>query len=478
MQEIGLSQQQQMRLRLNPKQVRFGRVLEMSAPEFEDEVRRAIDENPALEEVQPPEAELQTDEAGQEFNESAEDLQRADFANDDEIPSYRLNTPSDPNYEYREPTAVDENVSADELLMAQLTDFELSDNQREITRYVIGNLDSNGYLTRSAEEIADDIAMGAGMYVDVAQVNRAIDIVRSLDPAGIGARDLRDCLLLQLQRLEPVNEAISRATEIVRDRFDLFSRKRFDKIKEVMSLSDEQFAEALRVITSLNPKPASSLETVDSDDRLRHIVPDYNIDVTDDGQVTVQLAGRVPELAIEQSFNIADDASATTSRREREAAAFIRARRDEAAEFIDMAHRRSITLMAVIEAIIRLQPEFFRSFDRADLRPMVLRNIQELTGLDLSVISRATASKYMMTPQGMFALKSLFSEGVGDDGATSSHAIEQAIRAIIAAEDSSNPLSDADICKQLKDKGMDVARRTVAKYRERLGFPIARLRRN
>ena len=264
----------------------------------------------------------------------------------------------------------------------------------------------------------------------------------------------------------------------MRDRFDLFSRKRFDKIKEVMSLSDEQFAEALRVITSLNPKPASSLETVDSDDRLRHIVPDYNIDVTDDGQVTVQLAGRVPELAIEQSFNIADDASATTSRREREAAAFIRARRDEAAEFIDMAHRRSITLMAVIEAIIRLQPEFFRSFDRADLRPMVLRNIQELTGLDLSVISRATASKYMMTPQGMFALKSLFSEGVGDDGATSSHAIEQAIRAIIAAEDSSNPLSDADICKQLKDKGMDVARRTVAKYRERLGFPIARLRRN
>lgn len=348
MQEIGLSQQQQMRMRLNPKQVRFGRVLEMSAPEFEDEVRRAIDENPALEEVQPPEAELQTDDEGQEFNESAEELQRADFANDDDIPSYRLNTPSDPNYEYREPTAVDENVSADELLLAQLTDFELSDFQHEITRYVIGNLDSNGYLTRSAEEIADDIAMGAGMYVDVAQVNQAIDLVRSLDPAGIGARDLRDCLLLQLQRLEPVTEAITRATEIVRDRFDLFSRKRFDKIKEAMSLSDEQFADALRVITSLNPKPASSLETIDADDRLRHIVPDYNVDVTDDGQVTVQLAGRVPELAIEQSFNISDDASATTSRREREAAAFIRARRDEAAEFIDMARRRSTTLMAVI----------------------------------------------------------------------------------------------------------------------------------
>ena len=477
MQELGLSQQQQMRLRLNPKQVRFGRVLEMSAPEFEDEVRRAIDENPALEEVQSPEAELRADDEGNEFNESAEDLQRADFANDDEIPSYRLNSPSDPNYEYREPTAVDESISADELLMAQLADFDLSDIQREIARYVIGNIDSNGYLTRSANEIADDIAMGAGVYVEPDQVCEAIDLVRSLDPAGIAARDLRDCLLLQLQRRDPADEATARATEIVRDRFDLFSRKRFDKIKEAMQLSDEQFAHALRVITTLNPKPASSLETFDSDDRLRHIVPDYNVDVSDDGQVTVQLAGRVPELAIEQSFNISDEDTAP-NRRDREAAAFIRARRDEAAEFIDMAHRRSATLMAVIEAIIRLQPEFFHSFDRADLRPMVLRNIQELTGLDLSVISRATASKYMMTPQGMFALKSLFSEGVGDDGATSSHAIEQAIRTIISAEDSANPLSDADICQQLKNKGMDVARRTVAKYRERLGFPIARLRRN
>lgn len=477
MQELGLSQQQQMRLRLNPKQVRFGRVLEMSAPEFEDEVRRAIDENPALEEVQSPEAELRADDEGNEFNESAEDLQRADFANDDEIPSYRLNSPSDPNYEYREPTAVDESISADELLMAQLADFDLSDIQREIARYVIGNIDSNGYLTRSANEIADDIAMGAGVYVEPGQVCEVINLVRSLDPAGIAARDLRDCLLLQLQRRDPADQDTARATEIVRDRFDLFSRKRFDKIKEAMQLSDEQFAHALRVITALNPKPASSLETFDSDDRLRHIVPDYNVDVSDDGQVTVQLAGRVPELVIEQSFNISDEATAP-NRRDREAAAFIRARRDEAAEFIDMAHRRSATLMAVIEAIIRLQPEFFHSFDRADLRPMVLRNIQELTGLDLSVISRATASKYMMTPQGMFALKSLFSEGVGDDGATSSHAIEQAIRAIISAEDTANPLSDAEICQQLKNKGMDVARRTVAKYRERLGFPIARLRRN
>ena len=477
MQELGLSQQQQMRLRLNPKQVRFGRVLEMSAPEFEDEVRRAIDENPALEEVQYPEAELRADDEGNEFNESAEDLQRADFANDDDIPSYRLNSPSDPNYEYREPTAIDESISADELLMAQLADFDLTDIQREIARYVIGNIDSNGYLTRSADEIADDIAMGAGVYVEPGQVCEVINLVRSLDPAGIAARDLRDCLLLQLQRRDPADEATARATEIVRDRFDLFSRKRFDKIKEAMQLSDEQFAHALRVITTLNPKPASSLETFDSDDRLRHIVPDYNVDVSDDGQVTVQLAGRVPELVIEQSFNISDEATAP-NRRDREAAAFIRARRDEAAEFIDMAQRRSATLMAVIEAIIRLQPEFFHSFDRADLRPMVLRNIQELTGLDLSVISRATASKYMMTPQGMFALKSLFSEGVGDDGATSSHAIEQAIRAIISAEDTANPLSDAEICQQLKNKGMDVARRTVAKYRERLGFPIARLRRN
>lgn len=465
-----LSQQQQLRQRLSPRQMAFGRVLEMSAPEFEEEVRRVLDENPALEVSQSVENEQPADDS---FNETAEQLQQADYADpDDRLPvaATRPRAAAD----WWQGREADDSASGFERLEQQLGLVEIAPRDRQIATYVIGNIDSNGYLARDPQAIADDVAIATGEDVTVDDVWRAMDVVRSLEPAGICALDLRDCLLLQLDRMDSSRTDVADAREIIRRRFDLFSRRQFDKLVAVSDLDRSRVDAAVRVITSLNPKPGSLLEGVGAEDRTRHITPDFIVDTTPEGQVTVALASHVPELAIERTFDL-EHLPAGLREADR---AFIKARHDEAAEFIGIAHRRSQTLMSVMEAIVKLQPEFFSTYDLASLRPMVLRDVAGITGLDLSVISRATATKYMATPHGLFLLKTLFSEasGAGDDAA-SAHAVTEAIRAIVEEEDKNEPLSDADIRELLAARGMNLARRTVAKYRERLGFPVARLRR-
>lgn len=461
-----LSQQQRLRQKLNPQQVAFGRMLEMSAPEFEDEVRRELDENPALEAVDTD----APDEPQSDFNETADQLQQADWGESDDAPDWPQPRGNESTYEYFHNDA-DDSASRYERLEQQLGLLDISDTDRATATYIIGNIDSNGYLTRDIQAIADDIAVGAGLDMTADDVRRAMDYVRSLEPAGICALNLRDCLLLQLDRLDHSRQDVNDATAIIRDRFELFSRRRFDKISAATGLSHERIDEAVKVITSLNPKPGSLLEGVGTDDRTRHITPDFLVDTLTDGTVTVSLAGRTPELAVERAFSPEAQKAARGAD-----AAFIKTRRDAAADFIDMARRRQTTLMAVMEAIVRLQPDFFNSYDTSRLRPMVLRDVGAITGLDLSVISRATASKYMATPHGVFALKTLFSEG-GGSGDTSAHAIDAAIREIIAAENPANPLNDSEIGDALAARGIEVARRTVSKYRERAGFPVARLRR-
>ncbi len=458
-----LTQQQQLGMKLNPRQVAFGRLLEMSAPEFEDEVRRAVDENPALEVVESQPAPAPEGD----FNETAEQLQQADYAGPDDMPSYRLNLPRSSSYEdfTHGSGQADDTASGYELLERQLDLEELSPRDRTIATYIIGNIDSNGYLARMPEAIADDISIAAGIEVDAAEVGRVLRVVQGLDPAGIAAADLRECLLLQLRRMDPERQDVADARMIVADKFDLFTKGHLDRT----GLPRERLELALKVIRGLNPKPGALLELSGSADRTRHISPDFYVDVDPDGRVNVSLAGKVPELAVERSFRLDNGRPSDV--------AFIRGRREEAQSFIDMSHRRTRTLLDVMEAIVRLQPEFFTDYDRSRLRPMVLKDVGRLTGLDLSVISRATASKYVSTPHGIFSVKSLFSEASGDNADTSSHAVLAAIDRIIRQEDPSEPLTDEAICAALSREGIDIARRTVAKYRERLGVPVARLRR-
>jgi RNA polymerase sigma-54 factor len=327
--------------------------------------------------------------------------------------------------------------------------------------------------------MAYDIEMHTGIPITTADVQQMIALVRTMDPAGIGAVDLRECLLIQLRRRQP-SPAVKLAIEIVDHYFDIFSLKHYDKLAGLLAVDEPSLRDAMRVIRSLNPKPGSDINSDPADERTRHIIPDFQVD-TDGQTITLTLLNNIPELVIEESFREEDSATpvrTTKNRRENEAAIFIKQKRDEARDFIRLISMRQETLFNVMSAIIKLQRDFFIGGEMESLiHPMILKDIAELTGYDLSVISRATAGKYVATGRGLYPLKLFFNERPTDDSDTSTHAILAALREAIEHEDKKRPLSDEALTAQLSEKGYDIARRTVAKYRERLGFPVARMRR-
>ena len=475
---LRLTTEQKLQQRLTPMQVEFGRMLELTCPEVEDEVRRVLDENPALEQRDNDEVQQNlTEDSTETFNETAEDVQIADYRDEDDIPDYRLEARNhSADDKYFEPIAVDSSDTLIDLLEGQLMEFDLDEIQLAVAQYIIGNLDDNGYLTRSIAAICDDLAFNAGIDIPLNDVKKVFEIVRSLDPAGVGAIDLRDCLLLQLQRKKNTH-ATKIAIEIIKDYFDLFSKKHYDRMKVSLGINAEELKEAMAIITSLNPKPGS-LVSGGSDDRTRHIIPDFSVEAdSDNGNITLTLLNRIPELQIEATFSEeACEIPSNASRSQREAATFIKQKRDEASNFIKILKMRQDTLYRVMSAIVKLQREFFMSDDESRIRPMILKDIAAITGHDLSVISRATAGKYVMTQRGIYPLKLFFNERPKDDEDTSSHEILAVLKEIISNENKDKPLSDEAITKILIEKGYDIARRTVAKYREKLGLPVARLR--
>lgn len=480
---LRLVQQTRLQQRLNPQNVALGRLLEMSVPELEDEIRREIDDNPALEVQQ--NNDNGNSESG-DFNETSDQLLQADYANEDDMPAHitGYNRGScDPSFD---PTSIaaDEGESLYDALMKSLEgEADLSETDHRIAGHIIGNLDDNGYMTRPLSAIADEIAISEGFYPEMPDMQRVYQDIRSLDPAGIGAVDLRDCLLLQLDRMEPsVRQRTAR--EIIANYFDLFSKKHFPRLQAALEISKEDLGDALDLIRSLNPKPAAALDIVRNTDRTRQITPDLALDYdSSDDSFTITLLGNIPELGIEESFATAvkepevEASNPEVRRRQRQALAFIRRKHDDASAFIGLVKMRGETLMTIAKAIVLHQKSFFISGDTANIRPMILRDISADTGLDLSVISRATAGKYILTSHGIYPLKLFFNERPDADADVSSHEILDVIRSLIEAEDKHAPLSDQVICDALVERGYDIARRTVAKYRERLGFPVARLRR-
>lgn len=474
---LSQSLEQRLQLRLSPMQMRLVRMLEMTEPEIEEEVRREVDDNPALEVVDTP---ASGEELAETYGESAEQMQLADYRDEDDIPPYRLETNNRSADDVRfEPVAVAAGESLMESLMSQLAETDLSQRQLAIARYIVGNIDDNGYMTRTLPQIDDDLAIDAGIEVDMAEIKDIFARIRSLDPAGVGAYDLRDCLSLQLRRM-PDSEAVRTAREIVDNYFDVFSLRHFDRLASLLGISRESLREADDVIRSLDPKPASRFGESDADDRARHIVPDFYVEVDRNDRITVSMPGNLPELAIERSFDVDDEGSvaeaAETSMRKREALSFISSKRRDASDFIELLRMRRVTLMKVMEAIARWQREFFLSEDESRLRPMVLKDIAGATGMDISVVSRATAGKYVATQGGVYPLKFFFNERVSDDEDASSREILSVLRALIQEETPSSPLSDDALTARLTEMGYNIARRTVAKYRERLGIPVARLR--
>lgn len=478
-----LNQTQGLRQKLTPQQVQFVRMLEMNGPEIEEEVRRAVEDMPALEASDPADhADSALTEDGSAFNETPEQMSRADFASDDDIPDNYIPRgafSARRDFSFAEPSTSPDayGESLYESLTRQLEQQQdVSDDERIAASHIIGNLDDNGYLTRDPRAIADDILMAEGADIPLDTVRRVWRLVRSLDPAGVGAADLRDCLLLQLDRLPRTTERLT-ASEVVRDYFDLFSKRHFDKIASSLGITREALDDALAVIGRLNPKPGAGMAPSGLDDRSRHITPDFLVEPDSDGNLTLTLLNRIPELSVAQTFAEDTPLPPASPRETAAARLFLKSRRDDALGFIRLISMRQEALYRVMAAIMATQREFFLTDDPARLRPMVLREIAAMTGYDLSVVSRATQGKYVATPRGLYPLKMLFNErSKENDDETTSPRISAFLTELIEAEDKSKPLSDERLTELLREKGLDIARRTVAKYRERLGFPVARLR--
>lgn len=472
---LQLNQVQRQQQTLAPMQLQYVRMLEMNSPEVEDEVQRALDENPALE-VDDDDSAANTDTAdGERFSETAEQMMMADYSSPDDIPFYRTDianrSASDPYYE---PEAVAQGESMMDALTAQLAhDRHISDSDMEIARFIIGNIDPNGYMTRSIQAIADDMAIASGRDVDIEDVRRVWQLVRSLDPAGIAAVDLRDSLLLQLRRLTP-NEDVDTATEIIRDYFDVFSLMHYKQLQSLLGIDADRLRSAIGVIRTLNPKPGAMFGN-GPDDRTNQITPDFLVEADGD-RLHLTLLNNLPRLRISRSFA----ADTAVSRRQPDADrtnVFIRQRRDDASGFIRALSMRQETLFRVMSAIMQWQRNFFLTDDPARLRPMILKDISEVTGDGISVISRATAGKYVATARGVYPLRFFFSEARGSEGDDASSAtVMLRLRELIDAEDKHHPLTDEALTRMLADEGINIARRTVAKYRERMSIPVGRLR--
>ena len=468
-----LRQEQALKLqqRLNMHNVMLGRMLEMSAPEFDDEIRRRLDDNPALEAANDDTGTHA--EAESPFAETAEQLQMADYGDPDDMPAYLGATQrADSSFDPIAATA-DDTAGQYGILMRRLAaESELSPYELRVAAYIVGNLDSNGYLTRPLIDIADDIAVADGIDVDLDMMKRVHAAVRALDPAGIGAFDLSDCLLLQLERKEPTPQR-DMAIDIVRNHFDLFSKKHYDRLASAIKADPATMAAAIDMILSLNPRPGASLGEGASATRARHVTPDFVLECDDDGTMRVSTADSGIRPVVSKSFDVPKEGSAAALT---DAAAFVRRKREEATNFIRLFELRAETLTLIAGTIVAIQHDFFATGDPSEIKPMILKDVQARTGLDMSVISRAVSGKYILTPHGVYPLKYFFNEHPRQADAPGSHTIIEAIRALIEGENKKAPLSDRAIMESLEAQGFDTARRTVAKYRERLGYPVARLR--
>ena len=477
---LHLTQEQRLQQRLSPQQVQFVRLLGMNRTEMEDEVRHEVLDNPAIEIADSDDSsdgEVPADEMTTDNNVTPDSADPEDEPEDD-VPAYRLNISNrSADDKVYEPIITNESTLID-YLSEQISEHDLSEKQQTIADYIIGNIDDNGYLTRSVEAISDDIVFQMGIEVDEDEIQSVLQMIRDLDPAGIGAKDLRDCLLLQLERL-PGSDDNLLAYKIIDCYFPEFSKKHYDRIITALKTDKEGFRRALEVILSLNPKPGSLYGGGDNS-KAQHIIPDFSVEVDGDN-ITLTLLNNIPELQIEESFQaMYDDISVkrVRNRSEEEANRFVKDKYESAATFIKMLKQRQVTLFSIMRAILERQKQFFLTEDESLLRPMVLKDIASDTGYDLSVVSRATSGKYVMTQGGIYPLKFFFNEGIrhesGED--VSSREIQSALKEIIEGEDKKKPYSDEVLCTLLNKRGYEIARRTIAKYRERMGFPVARLR--
>lgn len=472
---------QKLEQRLSPQQIQLMKLLQVPTMELDQRIKQELEENPALEEgIDEPLDEFESQD--DDFNESDEDydndFELSDYF-DDDTPDYKtqVNNTSKDEEERAIPLSVE--ASFQEKLTEQLHLLYLDDTQFIIADTIIGNIDESGYLNRDIESIVDDLAFSANIIVTPEEVETVLKLVQELDPAGIGARDLRECLLLQIERKQEGNITLYTAKKILQDHFEEFTKKHYDKIQKKLEIENEDLKQAIDAIIKLNPKPGGSMK--EGAKSQQQVIPDFTINDLE-GRLELSLNSRnAPELKVSKEYEHllrSYSEGAKTSKSDREAVSFVKAKLDGAKWFIDAIKQRQHTLLSTMEAIMNYQLDFFLSGDDTKLKPMILKDIAEKVALDISTVSRVANSKYVQTNYGVYSLKYFFSESLSTDSGeeVSTREVKKILSDAIEAENKAKPLTDEHLAKLLNDKGYNIARRTIAKYREQLNIPVARLR--
>ncbi|MFZ9982013.1 MAG: RNA polymerase factor sigma-54 [Cyclobacteriaceae bacterium] len=482
MQKLGLNQQLQQKL--SPQQIQFIKLLQVPTAELESRIEEEIESNPALEEGpdELPDKE-KTEEEQEPMSESdQEGPDLSEYLRDDDYNSYKTQTDNgDDEVDDRElPIAT--YSSLHESLMAQLGFLGLDERRYQIGSQLIGSIEGDGYIRRPLESIVNDLAFSQGIETTEEEAEEILKQIHAFDPAGIAARDLRECLLLQLERMDDGRDVdVIVARKILKECYEEFTRKHYDKIQKKLDLDDEDYIrDAIDLIIHLNPKPGGDPTALS--EKTQAVIPDFMVS-NSNGKLEVALNSRnAPELRVSQSYIDmfkAYDKSNKKDKKLREAVSFVKQKLDSAKWFIDAIRQRQITLLNTMQAIVEFQQDYFLEGDESKLRPMILKDIAVKIGMDISTVSRVASSKFVQTDFGVFQLKYFFSEGISTDSGeeVSSRGVKQAIRELIDGEDKKKPLSDDKLEELLNAKGFNIARRTVAKYREQLNIPVARLRR-
>lgn len=440
-------------------------------------IKEEMEINPALEEgrEEPAEEYSESEEYEEDYSKD-DDIDLNEYLNDDEISGYKMQGDRGGDDEDKE-TPIAMTSTLTDSLMDQLGFLNLDDRQYNIGMQLIGSIDHDGYIRRELRSIANDLAFSQNIETSEEEIEQVLHLIQTFDPAGIAARDLPECLLLQLERREQ-DEITKLAERILQDTFDEFSKKHYSKIQSKFNVSEEELKKAIDLIVRLNPKPGGAGASMT---RVQYIIPDFML-ANNNGQLELSLNSRnAPDLRISRSYSDMFDAYDKSDKKDKklkETVTFVKQKLDAAKWFIDAIRQRQNTLLRTMEAIIKYQHDFFLEGDESELRPMILKDIAEEIGMDISTVSRVANSKAVQTEFGIYPLKYFFSEGIATDSGedASSREVKHILKEIIDGENKRKPLSDEKIEKLLNDKGYNIARRTVAKYREQLNIPVARLR--
>ena len=483
-----LKQNLQLKLgqKLAPQQIQLMKLIQLHTLEFEEELERELEENPALEKVADENAEEDYSKADEEYENEGNESIETDFDVDqylyDDEPSYKT---ASSNYsaddeEFDNQSLLTEGQTLYDYLLEQIRLSNIDDEDLKIAEYIIGNLDTDGYLRREIKSIVDDLAFSQGVYTTVEKVTDILEnYVQKLDPPGVGARDLRECLLLQIEKKVSSNPSIILAGNILRNQFDALANKHYNKILQKYDIEEEDLKDALDEISRLSPKVGGNFDTQTITIN-QEIIPYFVIQIKDNQVIPSLNNKNAPTLRVSDEYKeiLTTYSHDKKSAEHKQAALFIKQKLDAAKWYIDAINQRQNTLLQTITAIVKLQKDYFLTGDEKNIKPMILKDVADITGFDISTISRVVKSKYADTPNGIVYLKNLFSDSLtNDDGEeVSTKEIKQHLQEAIEKENKRKPYTDDALVGILKEKGYNIARRTIAKYREQLNIPVARLR--